>query len=127
MKERIRDVEELREISEETVGLVREMLELVDDQAKLNEKMVRLDELRTMVKHRPETYRLVMYVSQAAEMFRFRQDRILDVDGLEGKDRQRRQLQRDVGYVSEIRKGCERLCGLLDECVERFDAELGGV
>ena len=117
-------IEELANISAETLELVQEMLELIDDQPELNRKMIRLDELRTQVKHRSDTYRLVMYVSQLAELLRFRRDRMLDLDGLEGKDRQRRQLQRDVGYVSEIKVGCERLLEMLDECVERFDQEI---
>jgi len=117
-------VKEMKEISEETIELVRRMRELVDEQEHLNRLMVRLDELRTQVKHRDETYRLIMFVSQMAEMYRLRQDRALELDGIEGKERQRRQLTRDIGYVTEIKNGCERLIKLLDESLERFDQEI---
>ena len=118
---RIEETEDMQKVVKETIELVKEMLDLLDDQPEVNRKMIRLDELRTIVKRRPSEYRLIMYVSQAAEMYRFRQDRRLELDTLEGKDRQRRQLMRDVGYVSEIDKGCDRLLQILQDCVERFD------
>jgi hypothetical protein len=121
VRHRIEDVEKLKEIVVETIDVVREMLDLVDDQPSLNRKMVRLDELRTMVKQRVETYQLVSRVSQGAELFRFRRDRTIEVENKDGKERQRQQLQRDIGYVSEINKGCDRLLELLHEAVERFE------
>jgi len=121
VEKRLAEVEEFQTISQETVDLVKEMLTLLDDQRALNQKMIRLDELRTLVKHRPQTYRLVMYVSQNAEIYRFREDRKINIDSVEGKERQRRQLQRDIGYVSEIVKGCQRLTDMLRDCLERFE------
>jgi len=121
VEKRIEEVRQFCDVVQETLGLINEMLELLDDQPTLNKKMVRLDELRTMVKHRPNEYRLVMYVSQAAEIFRFRQDRIIELDSPEGKKRQRRQLQRDVAYIGEIDKGCERLLKMLEDCLTRLD------
>ncbi len=118
-------VADLREIVEETISLVREMLDLVDEhQDELNRKMVRLDELRVKVKQRISVYNLVSLVSQNAELLRYRTDRSLETKNLEGKDLQRRQLQRDVGYVSELKNGCDRLEGLLRECVERFEKRM---
>ncbi|MBN1436432.1 MAG: DUF115 domain-containing protein [Sedimentisphaerales bacterium] len=121
LEKRIEEITEFKNISDETLSLVQEMLELLDDQPALNRKMVRLDELRTKVKHRPDVYRLVMYVSQGAEIYRFRADRKLNLESKEGKERQRRQLQRDISYVGEIANGCERLLGMLKECQEKID------
>ncbi|MCF7958587.1 MAG: DUF115 domain-containing protein, partial [Phycisphaerae bacterium] len=119
---RIEEVEELKDISVRTVAMVKEMLELLDDQPALNKKMIELDELRAMVRHREDIYQLIKYTSQNAEMFRFRQDRALDIDDVQGKERQRRQLMRDIGYVSELIKGAERMLELLKESDKRFDA-----
>ena len=118
---RMDEVDELLQIGQETLTIVREMLDLVEDQQALNRKMVRLDELRTMVRRRQEIYEMVSFVSQAAEMFRYRQDRTIEVDQLEGKERQQRQLMRDAAYVSEINKGCERLKAMLEKCLDRFE------
>ena len=124
VQKRLEETEEFLAIGKETVRIVTEMLELIEDQSALNQRMVRLDELRSMVRQRSEIYRVICYVSQMAEMFRLRQDNLIKLDRSEGKVRQRQQLQRDIHYVSEINKGCERLITMLKECVERFDLEL---
>ena len=63
-------------------------------------------------------------VSQMAELFRFRQDRIIGLKEKQGKERQRQQLLRDIGYVGELNNGCDRLIELLREGIVRFEAEL---
>ena len=118
--ERIAEIEEMKGIMAETVELLEEMVGLVDDQSALAEKMVRVDELRAMVKERGAVYRLITYVSQDAELYRFRQDRQVGVEGVEGKARQRRELQRDVGYVRGLIRGCERLEKMLRETEGRL-------
>jgi hypothetical protein len=122
VEQRLTEVRELHEVVKETLVLVREMLGLIEEQEKLNQKMLRLDELRAIVKRRVDTYRLVMFVAQAAELYRFRQDRALKADRIAGKERQRRQLIRDVGYISELDRGCERLLKMLADCLVCFDA-----
>ena len=100
------------------------MLDLIEDQTALNQRMIRLDELRSMVRQRSDIYRVICYVSQMAEMFRLRQDSLIQLDRSEGKERQRRQLRRDIHYVTEINKGCEWLIKMLKGCLDRFDFEL---
>ncbi len=122
VEKRIGEINEFHEITTETLKILGEMTELVDRQGELNRRMVRLDELRTMVRRREKIYKLVSQVSQAAQLMRYRADRTLDAEGIEGKAKQRRQLQRDIQYVGELEKGCSRLIELLEKCLERFDA-----
>ena len=42
------------------------------------------------------------------------------MENLEGKELQRQQLRRDVGYIAEINKACGRMIELLEECGERL-------
>lgn len=123
VKERIEEVEDMEKICSETIELVKEMVELVEDQTALNQKMIRLDELRAMVKQREKPYQMISYVAQDAELYRFRADRRLGVEEIEGKVRQKRQLQRDIGYVSALKRGCERLLWMMRRCVERLEEE----
>ena len=121
VEERIEDVKEMEDISAETIKLVKEMVELIEDQGALNKKMIRLDELRAMVRQRDVAYRLIMYVAQNAELYRYRQDRMLGVEELEGKERQKRQLQRDIGYISALQRGCKKLLEMMGECGEQLE------
>ncbi|MBN1844681.1 MAG: motility associated factor glycosyltransferase family protein [Sedimentisphaerales bacterium] len=125
VEKRLEEVAEFLAIGRETAELVTGMMDLVDDQPALNQRMVRLDELRRKVNQRPQVYRLVSYVSQMAEMYRLRQDSRIKLDRTEGKERQRRQLRRDIHYVTELNKGCERLIDMLRDCLKRFDADSG--
>lgn len=115
VQKRIDEAKEMLEIMDETIELLSEMSELVDDQDAMARKMVRVDELRAMVNQKAQVYRLITYVSQDAELLRFREDRSLGVDSVQGKARQRRQLRRDVAYVSQLRVGCKRLIEMLSE------------
>ncbi len=120
LKKRKEQILELADISEKTVKLVNKMLDNIEDQDFVNKQMAQLDELRTMVRNREKTYAVVKQVSQMAEYFRFKADRVLDVEGATGIERQRRQLQRDTGYVSEIRKGCDTAIEIIDTAISRF-------
>jgi hypothetical protein len=124
LKRRVEEAEEFKEIVIETISLVKSMLDLLDDQPELNRKMVRLDELRSRVTQRVDIYKMIGNVSQMAELFRFRQDRIIGLKEKQGKERQRQQLLRDIGYVGELNNGCDRLIELLREGIVRFEAEL---
>ncbi len=121
VQKKLEEVEEVRAISEDIVGYLKEMQDLVDEQEKLNQKMVHLDELRTKIKYRDETCHLISFVAQGAEMYRFKADRSLELDAIEGKDKQRRQIKRDIGYVSEFIKGCDRMIDILIEADKRLE------
>ncbi len=114
------EIEELADISDRTVKLVNTMLDNIDDQNFVNKQMIALDELRTMVRHREKTYALVKMVSQMAEYYRFKADRILEAKGTTGIDRQKYQLQRDIGYVSEIKKGCNTAIDIITNAIDRL-------
>ncbi|MBN2064997.1 MAG: motility associated factor glycosyltransferase family protein [Sedimentisphaerales bacterium] len=120
LKKRKAEIEELADISDRTVKLVNTMLDNIDDQNFVNKQMIALDELRTMVRHREKTYSLVKMVSQMAEYYRFKADRILEAKGTTGIDRQKYQLQRDIGYVSEIRKGCNTAIDIISGAIDRL-------
>lgn len=120
LMKRKNEITDLAEISDKTVKLVNDMLNNIEDQNFVNRQMIALDELRTKVKNRERVYAIVKQVSQMAEYYRFKADRILDVEGATGIERQKRQLQRDNGYVSEIRKGCNTAIEIIDKAIERI-------
>ena len=121
LKKRKEEIQELADISDKTVALVNKMLDDIENQDYVNKLMIELDELRSKVRHREKIYELVRSVSQMAEYYRFRADRELKVLDKDGIDKQKHQLQRDIGYVSEIRKGCDTIVKIIDDAIERFE------
>ena len=121
LKKRKEEIKELSDISDQTVDLVNMMLNDIENQDYVNKLMIELDELRSKVRHREKTYETVRSVSQMAEYYRFRADRELETLGIEGIEKQKHQLQRDIGYVSEIRKGCDTITKIIDDAIDRID------
>ena len=120
LRKRIAEISALEDLSSEMKSVLEEMVSLIDEQAKLNQRMVRVDELRVKVHSLEEVLHMVCEVGQLGELRRYKQDRLIGASRAQGKDRQRRQLQRDVEYVSNVIKGCGELRTILNEALERF-------
>jgi len=90
--------EELRtfqSLCEETRDVLSEMEKLVDQPAEFNRRVVRVDELRTLVQHHAVIFRMVRDVSQLGELQRFAADRRLAMDGGLARD-EAHDAKRDV-------------------------------
>ena len=120
LQNRIDEISLLENLSSEMKSVLEEMISLVDEQAKLNQRMVRVDELRAKVHSLEEVLQMVCDVGQLGELRRYKLDRMIGASRVKGKERQRRQLQRDLEYVSNVIEGCGELRAMLNEALERF-------
>ncbi|MFQ6048056.1 MAG: motility associated factor glycosyltransferase family protein [Phycisphaerae bacterium] len=111
----------LRELARETLGLLQEMKELVDQPRQFNRRIVRVDELRSLVRRDDLIFRMVSDVSQLAELRRFAADARLGSVEADGPERARRQLARDIEFVNGIIEGADALEDILTGSLERFD------
>ncbi len=129
----------------ETRDVLLELTGLLDSPARFNRRIVRVDELRTLVQQHGEVFRMVRDVSQLGELQKFAADRRLaielgrlktdgarDVSGERNRSqrakeaaitrlRAERQLQRDCRLVEALLQGCDELGRILDEALARFD------
>lgn len=123
---RIREVEQLGQVCEEMLGLLHELQDLAHDPSRFNARLVRVDELRTVVHRCRRAYALVNAAGQLAELQRFTADRKLEAGDDVGPERAVRQLTRDVRYVSSVRDGVTFVTEMLKETLARIDARIGG-
>jgi len=124
LKKRLTEAKEFKKICMDTSKLVKKMLNMLDDQPKLNKEMLKLDELRTLVKSRRDIYNLISNIGQSGEYNRFRTDRSIDAANTKGVDKQKMQLMRDIKYITELIHGCDHFLDVLKEGIERFDEEI---
>ena len=68
----------------------------------MNQFISQIDELRAQMHKHGNTYALVMALSQQTELNKFRADRRIAAAHLDGFERQRRQLQRDLENVQAV-------------------------
>lgn len=121
LNKRIDEVDELKTLSEKTVGLLKQLQGLLDNPQKFNQLIVKIDEIRSMVNLHGQTLNMVCAVSALAELRKFRHDRTIGADRLKGTERARRQLIRDVEFVEAVVTGCDQLTDVLKEACERIE------
>jgi hypothetical protein len=119
---RIEELEEVKNLCEEMLGLLKELKELTGDPARFNKRLVRVDELRTKVQYRSRGYRIVNAASQMIEFRRFSADRRIGASDARGIERAKRQLERDIEFVTGVRDGAREVEPILRESLERMAA-----
>jgi len=121
VKKRVEDLERMTTTCRRLTELLKELTGLLDDPAKFNRRLKEVDRLRAEVRQQERTYQMISAVAQLAELQRYSADRRLELAGVEGKERARGQLQRDIRFVEAVIEGAEVLREILDECLGRFD------
>ncbi|NLX04454.1 MAG: motility associated factor glycosyltransferase family protein [Phycisphaerae bacterium] len=120
---RLEEVDEFRKLSEETVGLLKQLEGLLDRPEEFNRRIVKIDQIRSKVSMHHRILRMVCDVSALADLRRFRSDRINQASREQGAERARRQLQRDVEFVEAVVRGCDDLEKVLRDGLSRIEAK----
>jgi hypothetical protein len=99
---RSEEAHEIKNISEETLPLLEEIHDHLDNQPRVNRAIGKIDRLRARMEKLGRTYELVMQFTQTTEMKKFEEDRRLVALRLEGTDKQRHQVRRDIENVRAV-------------------------
>ncbi len=102
--------------------VLHELEGLTDDPVRFNRRIIRVDQLRSVVQRAHRAYRIVNASTQLAELQRYTADRKLGASDAEGVDRAQRQLVRDIKFVESFRDGAEKMIQILTDTVTRFHA-----
>lgn len=102
LKRRIEEATEIEKLADQTLPLLREVREHLDDQARVNQLIARIDALRAKMNERSACYDLVMQLTQQTEIQRFKRDRHIAAAKLDGLDKQRSQASRDIDNVRGV-------------------------
>lgn len=121
---RIDEVQAMRTICAEMIGLLQELQGLTDDPPRFNQRLVRVDELRAAVNQNQRAYRVINTTAQLSELRRFTADRRLSADRTAGVERARRQLVRDIEFVTSLRDAGESVQQMLTEALRRLDKQI---
>lgn len=116
---RLEELASIREIGEEMIQLLEKLARLVEKPAEFNRNISRVDELRTLIQKYDRTYRLVIEVSQLAELRRHSADRKLGAVSRETAETARSRLERDREFVESFLDGCKFLEDLLPQVKTR--------
>ena len=124
LADRLEQLGAFGDLCKETRDLLEELAGLMGSPREFNRKIVRIDELRTLVQSHALLFEMVRDVSQLAELQKFAADRQLAADDVTGKTKAHRQLARDRRFIDALLEGCDRLEAIFKEALQRFDDAL---
>jgi hypothetical protein len=108
LRTRSEQAEEIEQISLDTLQLLEEIREHIEDQPRVNRAITRLDALRSRMNELGPCYDLITQLTQPTEFKRFEADRRISAAKIDETEKQRRQVSRDI----------ENVCGIADAAVE---------
>lgn len=118
---RLDELKDFRSLCTETKDILKELRALLDKPDRFNRRIVRVDELRTLVQEHDLLFQMVRDVSQVGELQKFAADRRLAGDAVTGSARAERQLHRDKRFIESLLEGCDVLERIFEEALCRFD------
>ena len=114
------EAEKIRDISEKTLPLLRQVREHLADQNRVNQLIASIDSLRGEMNTLGQTYDLITQLTQSSELRRFQADRQIAAAKLKGMERQRKQVSRDIENVESLMGAVEPFIQLMDEVILRL-------
>jgi len=119
LEARLRELAEVSSVCAELLKLLKELQDLVEDPPKFNRRLIRVDELRRKVHAATRPYEIVNNATQFAELRRYSADRRLDAEEVEGAERARRQLKRDLDFIGGVAEGAVEVREMLEAALDR--------
>jgi hypothetical protein len=128
LRRRADEAAEIEDICRQTLPLLEEIRDHVADQPRVNRCISAVDALRARMNGLGATYDLVTQLTQSTELQRFKADRQIGAaQALDGNERQRRQVVRDIDNVRAIADAARDFQHLMRQTVEALElpAEAG--
>jgi hypothetical protein len=127
LRNRVEESLQIEEIGQQTLPLLEEIRDHVNDQQRVNLAITRIDAIRKKLIDVDHCYRLITSMTQSSELQRFQADARIAASKLEGIDLQRRQVQRDIDNVKAVMDASaefrKTVCETIDMIQIRFGDE----
>ena len=111
---------EILSISQQTLPLLQELRDCIDQQERVNHLIARIDLLRGQMNAHGRTYDLVMQMTQATELQRFQADRRIAARKLRGVDLQKEQVNRDIDNVRSVIQAARDFQLMIGDVIEQL-------
>jgi hypothetical protein len=120
LQARREEARQIELISQETLPLLEEIRDHLEDQRRVNAAIARIDALRNRIDGFGPTYDLVTQLTQKSELERFQRDRQIQAKRLTGIELQREQIARDVENVRAVEAAAREFQALMDEVIGKL-------
>jgi len=113
-------IREVRRFYDRTLAVLKEIQKYWPDQERLAPLLEEINSVREEVKGFEEVNNLVRDIAQAVELRKVQCDRRILSERLDGLDKQKAQLERDLEYVGGFRGAVDQLEKVFSIALERF-------
>ncbi len=121
---RLNEAIEIERIGQETMPLLEEIRDHLDDQPRVNRAISRIDLLRAKMNELHQAYHLITQLTQNTELKRFHADRKIGAEKVDGTEKQRRQVQRDIDNVQGVVDAAVEFQKMMRITIEEIDARV---
>ncbi len=123
LKKRRDEAKQIQDVSRDTLPLLKEVREHLDDQPRVNRLIGQIDALRAQMNKFGHTYDLIMQVTQLTELKRFQADLRISAGKLSGIELQRKQVARDIDNCAAVRDAAGEFDAMLAALVADLQAQ----
>jgi len=125
LRKRVDESIQIVEIAQQTLPLLEEIRDHVNNQQRVNLAIAKLDAIRKKLIDVDHCYRLITSITQSSELQRFQADARIAASKVEGLDLQRRQVQRDIDNVKAVMDAAADFRKLVSETIETIQLRFG--
>ena len=118
LKKRRDEVQQIQQIGRQTLPLLEEVRDHLDNQPRVNRAIAKIDALRSRINGLGACYSLVMQLTQKTELERFKSDRKIAAARVDGVELQRRQTERDIANVRAVLEAAHEFENLVENAIE---------
>jgi hypothetical protein len=120
LRQRVRQVNDLRSTTQKTIPILRQMQEHLRDKARVDKLFARLNKLQKHVEEElASTFTLVNALNTVGSFKRAKADRAIAHISRDQVDRQTHQLERDIVNLDWVTQACDEALNILDEAQQR--------
>jgi hypothetical protein len=116
------EAREIANISRQTLPLLEEIRDHLEDQGRVNRAIAKVDMLRARLEPLGPCYALIMQLTQKTELQRFHADRKISASKVDGVERQRRQISRDIDNVKAVLDATGEFMHLMQTATANLEA-----
>jgi hypothetical protein len=118
--QRLEEVRQIRQSSQRSIPILREMKKHQDQPAKMNRLFERLNRHKRYVEHELGTaFRMVNELNSLGAFRRARADRVIQRAGDDEPERQAQQLERDIENLDWLTQACDEGIDILEAALQR--------
>ncbi|MCX5662799.1 MAG: DUF115 domain-containing protein [Planctomycetota bacterium] len=124
LRQRFRDVAQIKSLTKQTKPILRQMLEHQRDPIRMDKLFLEIDRNRKKVEQMGDAFTLVNELNTVGTFNRARADRAIEHSGATEQERQQSRIERDIENLNWLGQACDEAMEIFRSALRRLDAKI---